>query len=148
MEGVIRIPNIETYGQEIINDTLILTPKKIYIDEFEFMRLSFKGSTILSCLVKENDCIISDKKRYLKILVDIWKTMPAQKILQNTGFNFKLTDEKGEKGFKWYPDINMSFQGKNSPGTIKEIIKMIHLNKYKIDISIYEKGNEYHFKID
>jgi len=146
---VIRIPNIENYDQEIIGGILVLTPKKSYIEEFEFMRLSFKGSTILNCLIKDNECLISDKKKYRQILVDIWKSMPTQKILQNTNFNFKLTDEKGEKGFKWCNEINMSFQGKDASGSIKEIINMIHLNKYKIDISIKSgEGNVYHFKID
>ena len=146
---VIRIPNIENYDQEIIGGILVLTPKKSYIEEFEFMRLSFKGSTILNCLIKDNECLISDKKKYRQILVDIWKSMPTQKILQNTNFNFKLTDEKGEKGFKWCNEINMSFQSKSATVTVKEIIHMIHLNKYKIDISIKSgEGMVYHFKID
>jgi len=149
MEGVIRIPNIETYGQEIIDGDLILTPIKIYIEEFEFMRLSFKGSTILSCLVKENDRIISDKKKYRSLMIDIWKTMTPKKIFQNSSFNFELRNMYGEKGFKWCNVINMSFQSKDAEGTIKEIINMIHLNKYKIDISIKtEEGMVYHFKID
>ena len=146
---VIRIPNIENYDQEIIGGILVLTPKKSYIEEFEFMRLSFKGSTILNCSVKDNESVVSDKKKYRQILVDIWKSMPTQKILQNTNFNFKLTDEKGEKGFKWCKDINMSFQSKSATVTVKEIINMIHLNKYKIDISIMsDEGMVYHFKID
>jgi len=149
MEEVIRIPNIENYDQEIIDGILILTPKKSYIEEFEFMRLSFKGSTILNCLIKNNDCLISDKKKYRQILIEIWKTMPTQKILQNTTFNFKLTEEKGEKGYDWCKDINMSFQGKNAVVSVKEIIYMIHLNKYTLDISVKtEEGNVYHFKID
>jgi hypothetical protein len=146
---VIRIPNIETYDQAIIGGILVLTPKKSYIEQFEFMRLSFKGSTILNCSVKGNESVVSDKKKYRQILVDIWKSMPTQLILQNTSFNFKLTDEKGEKGFKWCNEINMSFLGKDASGSIKEIINMIHLNKYKIDISIKSgEGMVYHFKID
>jgi hypothetical protein len=146
---VIRIPNIETYDQAIIGGILVLTPKKSYIEQFEFMRLSFKGSTILNCSVKGNESVVSDKKKYRQILVDIWKSMPTQLILQNTSFNFKLTDEKGEKGFKWCNEINMSFQSKSATVTVKEIINMIHLNKYKIDISIMsDEGMVYHFKID
>jgi len=145
---VIRIPNIETYDQAIIGGILILTPKKSYIEEFEFMRLSFKGSTILNCSVKGNESVVSDKKKYRQILVEIWKTMPTQLVLQNTTFNFKLTDEKGEKGYDWCKDINMSFQGKDATGSVKEIINMIHLNKYTLDISVKTEEGAYHFKID
>ena len=38
--------------------------------------------------------------------------MPTQKILQTTTFNFKLTNENYEKGYKWDDDINMSYQSK------------------------------------
>jgi hypothetical protein len=61
--------------------------------------------------------------------------MPIQKILQNTSFNIKLTND-GINGYRWVNDLNISFQGKDACGTIKEIIKMIHLNKYSIDICI------------
>jgi hypothetical protein len=149
---IITIQNINNYDQEIIDGNLILTPKKSYIEEYEFMRLPFKKSIILNCLIKgqidKEEIIISEKKKYKPILVDIWKSMPTQKILQNTTFNFKLTDEKGEKGYYWCNDINMSFQCKDAEWSIKEIIKMIHLNKYKLDISIQtEENNIYHFKI-
>ena len=99
-------------------------------------------------MIKNNDCLISDKKKYRQILIEIWKTMPTQKILQNTTFNFKLTEEKGEKGYDWCKDINMSFQGKDATGSVKEIINMIHLNKYALDISVKTEEGTYHFKID
>ena len=45
-------------------------------------------------------------------------------ILQNTSFNFKLEDVKGDKGYKWCDDIKMSFQSKDAPSTLKEAIDM------------------------
>jgi hypothetical protein len=75
--------------------------------------------------------------------------MPAQKILQTTTFNFKLTHEDGKKGYKWRSDINMSFQNKNAQGTLKEIINMIKVNKYTIKLSIkLETGRIIYFKIE
>ena len=68
--------------------------------------------------------------------------MPASFILQNTTFNIKLTNENGNKGYIWYSEINMSVQNKDSNGTFKEIIKMINLNSYKIDIGIELSNNE------
>ena len=62
--------------------------------------------------------------------------MLSQNILQHKTFNFKLSKENGEKGYNWEPLINISFQSKDSDKTMKEIIKMINLNNYSIDISI------------
>ena len=149
MSEVIRIPNIENYTQEIINGELILTPKKQYITENELNMTDFIGSTIEECIVKKEKEIISTKKRYQTILVDIWKSMPAQKILQTTTFNFKLTNENGEKGYNWCDVIHMSFQSKNATGTIKEILNMIKVNNFSINLTIkLDTGRIIHFKIE
>ena len=75
--------------------------------------------------------------------------MPAQKILQNSKFNFKLTDEKGEKGYKWCDDIKMSFQNKESSETLKEILHMIKVNNLTINLCIkLETGRIVYFKIE
>ena len=149
MVDIIRIPNISKYTQEIINDELILTPKKIYIEEEDLNKLCLKSSKINNCTVIYNVDIISNKKRYRSILNDIWKSMPTQKILQNTTFNCKLTDEKGLNGYNWNKDLNMSIQSKNSNSTMIEITKMVKLNRYSMDISItLKEGKTIYFKID
>ena len=149
MTELIRIPNIENYTHEIINGELILTPKKQYITESEFNMMSFLHSTIEECEIKKEEEIISTTcKNYRSVLVNIWKFMPTQKILQTTTFNFKLTNENGEKGYKWCDDIQMSFQNKDATGTLKEILNMIKVNKLNIKLSIkLETGRIVHFKI-
>jgi hypothetical protein len=73
--------------------------------------------------------------------------MPTSKILQTTTFNFKLTNEKGDKGYKWCDDIKMSFQNKDTHGSMKEIINMAKVNKFNIDLSIkLETGRIVHYK--
>jgi len=149
MTEVIRIPNIENYTQEIINGELILTPKKNYITENELNMTHFTRSTIEECVVKKEEEVISTNKTYRSVLVDIWKFMPTQKILQTTTFNFKLTNENGEKGYKWCDDIHMSFQNKDATGTLKEILNMVKVNKLAINLSIkLETGRIVYFKIE
>lgn len=149
MNEPIQIPNIDDYTQEIIDGTLILTPKKKYITEDELNMLSFSKSSVLECIVKKNDEIISKNKKYRSILVDIWKSMPTQKILQTTTFNFKLTNENGKNGYNWVDEIKMSFQGKDSNKTFTEIISMIKLNKMSIEVSIeLESKRIINFKIE
>ena len=144
----IHIPNISKYTIEIIDDTLILTPKDVFITEDELYKISLGKSNITSCIVKKGDDIISSSQKYRTILNDIWKTMPTQLILQNTTFNMKLTDEKGLNGYNWDDTIKLSIQSKDSNGTMKEIIKMLKINNYNIVIHIkLEDGAEIKFKI-
>ena len=149
MSDIIRIPNILNYTQEIINGDLILTPKiKIIQSEYELLNnYLFGNSTILECSIKnnENEEIISGKGSvisYASILKDIWVSMPTQLILQNTTFNFKLTNENGNKGYIWSSKLGMSYQGKDANGSIFEIIKMCNLNNYSISIKINLFSNE------
>ena len=106
-------------------------------------------STIEECIIKKEGENILTNTSYRSVLVDIWKSMPTQKIIQTTTFNFKLTNENGEKGYKWCDDIRMSFQNKDATGTLKEILNMVKVNKYTIKLSIkLETGRIVHFKIE
>jgi hypothetical protein len=79
---------------------------------------------------------ISNKLKYQPILTDIWVSMPTQKIFQTTTFNMKLTNENGLYGYKWCPKLNVSIQYKDANHTMKEIINMIKVNCYSINITI------------
>jgi len=67
--------------------------------------------------------------------------MPAQKILQTTTFNMKLTNENGLDGYKWSPKLNLSIQSKDAKYTMKEILNMIKVNNYSIKITIQLETN-------
>jgi hypothetical protein len=148
MSEIIRIYNISNYTQEIIDGDLILTPNiKVITSEYELLNnYSFYNSTILECIIinNENKEIISNKetKYYISILKDIWKSMPTQLILQKTTFNFKLTNEDGNKGYIWCPELLMSYQGKEAKSSIIEILKMCNINNYSINIKIKLSSNQ------
>ena len=135
---IIRIPNINNYTQEIIDNILILIPIYNYISLEELLLKSLSNSRIINCIIKDNEdeIICNSPNSYFRILIDIYKSLSASFILQNTTFNIKLTNENGIRGYIWCPEINMSVQGKDAKGTLKEIIKMINVNNYKIDIQI------------
>ena len=108
MGDIIRIPNITDYTQEIINGNLILTPKKQYITENEVNMTQITHSVIKKCIIKKEEVTISTNASYRSVLIDIWKSMPTQLILQTSTFNllilflififiFKLTKEKAKK---------------------------------------------------
>ena len=125
------------------------TPKKQYITENELNKIVFLHSTIEECIVKKEKEIISTKQKYRSVLVDIWKIMSNQKILQTTTFNLKSTIENGENSYKWCDDIQMSFQNKDAKGTLKEILNMVKVNNFSINLTIKLKtGRIIHFKIE
>lgn len=145
---IIKIPNIDNYISEVIDNVLILTPKNKVINEEEIFNFNYTKSIILECILKDKENIISNNKKYNSILIDIWSCMPTQKILQNTTYNFKLSNEKGLNGYIWNSKIGMSFQRKNSNGCLKEIINMVKFNNYKIEMKIkLENEKIIYFKI-
>jgi hypothetical protein len=143
MSEIIRISNIANYTQEIIDGDLILTPIiKVITSEKELLNnYTFDYSTILECIIKnnENKEIFSQKNQiisFMEILIEIWKSMPKLLILQTTTFNFKLTNEDGNKSYYWCPELLMSYQRREAKGVIIEILKMCNVNNYSINIKI------------
>lgn len=138
MTDIIRIPDINKYNITIENNELILTPIVKYriVSEIDIENINLCSSTIMNCNIMNNEEIISNKTKYISILIDIFKSLPIQQIVQNTSINIILKDEKGNKGYKFYPELNISIQNKDANGTMKEIIKFVKLNNYKIEIYI------------
>ena len=61
----------------------------------------------------------------------------------------KSTNENEEKGYSWCDDIQMSFQNKDAKGTLKEILNMVRVNNFSINLTIKLKtGRIIHFKIE
>ena len=149
MTETIRVPNIDNYTLEIVEGVLILTPKTQYITKEELQRTDFTNSSIIEYDIKDNEgnTISNNKIEYKPILVDIWASMPASKLLQTTTFNFKLTNEKKNKGYNWCEPIKMSVVNKNTNGSMKEILNMLNVNNYNIKISIkLDKGRVIYYK--
>lgn len=139
----ITIPNISNYDMKTVNNVLIITPKIIYLSKDEFLNNDFTSSKILECEIKKSNYnnLISKNKKYKSILYDIWKTMTSSKILQNSTFNMKLTNENGENGYIWYDDLKLSIQSKNANNSIKEIFNMVNINNYTITLKIQLANN-------
>ena len=117
--------------------------KKIYKKD-DLHKENFTHSKILKCKIWKNNKIITEKNTYRRILIDIWKHMPLQKILKNTSFKIKLTNSNNNiQGYNYVPSLKFLFQNKNSNGTFNEICNLIELNKYNIYIEIKLNNNKY-----
>jgi len=139
-DKTIVINNISRYNFQIINNTLHLTPLSEYLKDYEVYRYELKKSEILEA--RFNDEIIKSPS-YYKILKLIWKEIPANIILQNTIFNFKLSMDsiKGDDSYVWNDDLKLAFQTRNVNHAFKEIVNMCKINKFTIELKIKLKDN-------
>lgn len=149
MSESVRIPNffIDHTLHKQGSDLIMKKKEKENITERELSQVSLANSKILNCEIKDREETISNAKKFRPTAIAIWKKMPTQRILQTTTFNFKLEKVNGEKGYLWNKDIMMSFQNKDATGTLKEILKMVKLNNFTIDLTIrLRTGKIIHFK--
>jgi len=131
------------------NGLIQLIPKIKYLSDQEFEKIylsklnNLSKSNITKCDIRDDLIIISQgKTKYRRILIDVWKSMEKKVILDKSKYNFKHTDEKGERGYTWSQELGMSFRDKDSNGTMKEIINMVKLNNFTIDIEIQLENKE------
>lgn len=133
------IPDIDNYSMKFDKDDIILirnNPRE-YIQESELETLDFKKSKILNCMIKHNQETISDGRKFLSILKDVWGSMDREQILANTSFKVILQNNvNGNPGYIWDDKLKFAYQCKDANGTFKEIIKFVKLNKYSIECSI------------
>ena len=136
MTDITYIQNIENNIQEEINNKKTLINN--YIAENKLNDINFAKSEILECIIKNKKVIISNAKNYISILRDIWKTMTKENILKTSTYKIKETKETKEttKGYTWCNELNFSYPNKCINHILKEIIKMINVNKYNIKLSI------------
>jgi oligoribonuclease NrnB/cAMP/cGMP phosphodiesterase (DHH superfamily) len=81
------------------------------------------------------------------LLIDVWKTMSNQRVIQTTRFKFSLKDENENNMLVWYEEINMYVATKDANNTFKELLNMIKINNYSIKISIkLKEGRVIQFK--
>jgi len=148
------VENIDDYNMKRVKgkkglDDMLFTRKK-YITEDEVHKLNFINSNILSCEIKNGDSVISQERKYLSNLINLWIPMSFEKILTNTTFNIKLIEES-ENGYHFRSELGFSIQNKDANGTFKELINMVKVNNFTMSICIsLKKGEDYetvYFKI-
>ncbi len=100
--------------------------------------MSFRHSTIDHCTIKHKatgEEISTGKKNFKHVLIDVFATMPIPLLCQVTNFNLsKKYDMHGEKGYYWNEQLGLSIQGKDATATMREIVRLVELNEYSLDI--------------
>lgn len=132
MANVITIPNIHEFTQQVINGSLVLTRINPIITEAELFQKNLRGSIITEC--KINNVVVNVKK-FRKLLIHLYSTTDMHIILQNTILNI-VALEKYDKGFEYYADLGLSIQGADSRRTLREIINILRLKGWTMDLQI------------
>ena len=138
MDNTITIPNIEEYTQQIINGGLVLTRINPFMDEATLFQQNLGGSIITECKINN---INNDIHKYKKLLIYLYSTTDIETILQNTILNISQ-EEIYDKGFKYYKQLRVSIQGANTRRTLKEIINIIKIKNYSMELKIKLKNDE------
>jgi hypothetical protein len=117
------------------NDFLTnLPPTLPTLSKNEFIKVNFANSKIENCIIN-GEIISNNNKKFIRILIDIFRTMDKEQILQKTSFRIKL-DNYTLEGYNWCLDLKLSIQRKEASATLKEIIKLVDINNYIIYIKI------------
>lgn len=138
MDNIITIQNIQEYTQQIINGNLVLTRIIPLVDEATLFQKNLLESNILECKINNE---IIDIKKYKKLLINIYSTTEMKTILQNTILNISR-EEIHNKGFVYYTNLGISIQSADARRTLKEIINIIKIKNYSMELKIKLKNHE------
>jgi len=118
-----------------------------FITEAQLYSLKIINSKIEDCIVQNGDKILSTSKSYASVLRNILLHIPIETILETTKFNMTQANVS-DKGYRWWPELQLSVQYRDAKDTLKESIRMCKLNHFTFRISIrLESGNLICFKL-
>jgi len=138
MDNIITIPNIQEFTQQIQNGNLVLTRILPFIDEVTLFKKNLRGSTIVECKINN---INNDIHKYKKLLIYLYSTTDIEIIIQNTILNISQ-QEIYDKGFEYYNQLGVSIQTADARRTLKEIINIIKIKNYSMELKIKLKNDD------
>jgi len=137
MENIITILNIDEFSQDNINGNLVLTRLIPFIDEASVFKKNLLKSSIIECKLNG---INLNLYKYKKLLIYIYYMMDINTIIENSVINVSR-EEIHDRGYKFYRDLGLSVQGNDARHTLKEIINIVKINKFSLELKI-DNGHE------
>tara|TARA_Y100000389_G_C17227986_1_gene396675 strand:+ start:155 stop:589 length:435 start_codon:yes stop_codon:yes gene_type:complete len=131
--------SLSDYDLEVKDGEIILTKKKINVDEL--ISTDLVGSKVLECSIFSMSKLISKKTNIRHILNDVWYSMDINDVLKHSAFSMKNRNDNAEYGYLYDDKLKLFIKGKNINDTMTELLQMIKLNKYFINISIKLKDS-------
>ena len=147
--GSITIDNISDYVLKFEDNKLTINIKYSSINDSS--NVEFTKSTVLECIVKKDDIIVSNNP---KTYVDLWYDLLdyceldyiKEKYKDLKSFNFETNERI--KDWSWQNKHKFAYRRKNANGTLKEIFDIIDEKELQVDIKIkLESGKILHYKV-
>ena len=134
------IPDIDQYTIEIRDNTLFLHRKIRDLTSDELSSMSFAHSTLVHCIVQHTtngQAIIStDRTKFRHVLTDVFAAIPMPLLRQVTTFKMEPTNMHGVNGYQWCEPLGLSIQGKDATSTLREIVRLVELNQYSLEVVV------------
>ena len=146
--GSITIDNISEYVLKFEDNKLTIDIKYSNINDSS--NVEFTGSTIIECMVKKDDIIVSNNpKKYADLWFDLLDCCELDYIKKKykdlKSFNFETNERL--KDWSWQNKYKFAYRRKNANGTLKETFDIIREKELQVDIKIkLESGKVLHYK--
>ena len=135
---------------EDFRDIMIKEIFKDYSTEQQLKKIDLVRSNIKACIIKDGKKVISSgESRYARIFVDVMKAIKSHtEIANNCSANFSSDkQDKGVKGYRYVDGLELAYQGKDSNGTLQDIIQLVKYKKYTMYLEIeLQDGRRVYFK--
>jgi len=143
----IIIENAHQYTQQLVNGNIIFTRINTtpYIDRNSLFEKNLRNSNIIECKINN---INTNQYKYKSLLLFLYKNINNRElIIQQTNLNI-VPYEKHNSGFTYHREFNFSIQGADARSTLKEIINMVNIMNYSMELKIQlQDGEILHFNI-
>ena len=115
----------------------------IEVDSIELFK-KFKKDLVKSSII---ECKINDKniqkKKYWSILIELYEQTDRDIILDKTSLHGAISSEEiNGKGYKYYEQLDLYIRGVDGPCTLQEIINIIKIKNFKMELKIKLKNGE------
>ena len=147
--GSITIDNISDYVLKFEDNKLTINIKYSSINDSS--NVEFTKSTVLECIVKKDDIIVSNNpKKYADLWYDSLDYCELDYIKEKykdlKSFNFETNERI--KDWSWQNKHKFAYRRKNANGTLKEIFDIIREIELQVDIKIkLDSGKILHYKV-
>lgn len=132
MNNRIVISNIHEYRRLIIDGDLVLTRIDPFIGEDTLFQQNLRGSYLIMCKINN---ISVDIHKYKKLLIHLYSAIDRELILQHSILNISQ-EIRYDKGFHYYNEMALSLQCSDATKTLKEIINIVKVRNYNIELKI------------
>ena len=134
-EDTEEVEEVEEVEEEVEEDV-----EGIEVDSIELFKKDLVKSSIIECKINDKNI---QKKKYRPILIELYEQTDRDIILDKTSLYGAISSEEiNDKGYKYYEQLDLYIRGVDSRYTLQEIINIIKIKNFKMELKIKLKNGE------